>query len=325
MPVYGGRYPLGGRLSGEALIAAILAGGGMGASASELAGEAVLGGVSAGGSIAGSFPAPLTWSLLYGTRIYATNVATGQVYYTANSNSIKVPASLTKLMSAYVLLQYKTQSEIESETTTIVSGDLTGGSGANLSAGDVITLHALLADTMLPSSNMAVTAIARVIGQELLDVESGGVGDPVARFVTEMNTQASTIGLSSSVWKNPHGIDESPNNESIPADICKLMGLLWAYPVMVGIWALGETYAMPLTRGGTPTTVTITSSNLMIDDVGVVGGKTGTTSAANLSILWEAPSGDVLALTVFNAGETGRYAEIRAMIAQLPTDFPELT
>lgn len=51
VPVYGGRYPLGGRLSGEALIAAILAGGGMASIASALSGEAVLSGVVASGGM----------------------------------------------------------------------------------------------------------------------------------------------------------------------------------------------------------------------------------------------------------------------------------
>jgi hypothetical protein len=59
VPVYGGRYGLGGRLSGEALLAGLQADGGMGTQASELSGEGVLAGVTAGGGMAGvSLP---TW------------------------------------------------------------------------------------------------------------------------------------------------------------------------------------------------------------------------------------------------------------------------
>jgi hypothetical protein len=53
VPVYGGRYGLGGRLSGEALLAGLQADGGMGTQASELSGAAVLYGLTAGGSMEG--------------------------------------------------------------------------------------------------------------------------------------------------------------------------------------------------------------------------------------------------------------------------------
>jgi lysophospholipase L1-like esterase len=52
VPVYGGRYGLGGRLSGEALLAGLQADGGMGTLVSGLSGEAVLAGVTAGGGMA---------------------------------------------------------------------------------------------------------------------------------------------------------------------------------------------------------------------------------------------------------------------------------
>lgn len=74
VPVYGGRYPLGGRLSGEALLSGLLAEGGMAALASDLAGEAVLAGVTAGGGMAAFDPpawrsgaTPLQWTAISGT------------------------------------------------------------------------------------------------------------------------------------------------------------------------------------------------------------------------------------------------------------------
>lgn len=51
VPVYGGRYGLGGQLSGEALLAGLQADGGMGTQASELSGAAALAGVTAGGGM----------------------------------------------------------------------------------------------------------------------------------------------------------------------------------------------------------------------------------------------------------------------------------
>lgn len=285
--------------------------------------------VASGGTVragrALTFPLPIAPPALNATRAYAINTTTGRPYYLKNAvPSDTVPASLTKLMTACVLLQRKSAAQIASQTTTIVSADQVGGSGDNLVNGDVISLHSLLADAMLPSSNPACMAIARKLGQEMLNAETGGAGNPITRFVAEMNSVSASLGLSGSTWKNPHGIDESPNNATSPTDICKLLGLLWGYSTMQGIWGLGATYAMPVTRGGTPTTVMITSSVQMLGDTGVVGGKTGTTSSANLSILWRATNNQVVALCVINGGVDGRYADVRAMIARLPIDFPEL-
>jgi hypothetical protein len=68
VPVYGGRYGLGGRLSGEALLAGLQADGGMGTLVSGLSGEGVLAGMVAGGGMEGYYVptwrqgmTPLTW------------------------------------------------------------------------------------------------------------------------------------------------------------------------------------------------------------------------------------------------------------------------
>jgi D-alanyl-D-alanine carboxypeptidase len=255
------------------------------------------------------------------------NLRTSQVYYskgtTANEDR---PASLTKLMAVLVLLDYKPDMAALSQTVTIVSSDLVGGSGDNLLAGDALTLHALMMDALLPSSNSAATAIARTIGQELLDIESGGAGDPVARFVTAMNAKASSIGCAETTFFNASGL--GGDNTSSPADINVIASLLWQSEIARAAWQY-QTYGMPVTRSGSPTTVTITTSNKMFADAGIVGGKTGTLTTGgatyNLTVLWRAPNLDVVALTIFgSSSDAQRYADMRALIAALPGDYPDL-
>lgn len=268
---------------------------------------------------------------LASTRAHAVNVATGQVYYLKNANfTDTTPASTTKMMTCYVLLQHKTHAQLE-DTVTVLAGDLQAGSGANLLAGDVISYRQLIADAMLPSSNAACAVIARSIGQQLLDAETGGVGSSFDRFLTEMNTVSDAIGMTGSTWYNPAGLDggdyspPTATNVTTPTDMNRVMGLLWDYPVMAQIWIVGApTYSMSLTRSGAPTSITISNVHGLYADAGVIGGKTGTTSVANSCALWQAPSGDVVAVTVFNGGATGRYTDSRAIFAQLPLDFPEL-
>jgi len=77
----------------------------------------------------------------------------------------KRPASLTKIMSLITAYDYIND---ESELVTIDASDIIGGSGANISAGDVVSIRDLIYDMLLPSSNNAATALARVVGQKIL-------------------------------------------------------------------------------------------------------------------------------------------------------------
>ena len=77
----------------------------------------------------------------------------------------KCPASLTKIMSLITAYEYIKD---ESELVEIKSSDEIGGSGANISAGDKVSIRDLIYDMLLPSSNNAATAISRIVGGRIL-------------------------------------------------------------------------------------------------------------------------------------------------------------
>lgn len=258
-------------------------------------------------------------------RAHVVNLETGEVCYTKDTGSERRAASLVKLLTVYVVRQHKLTLESLSATTTITSDDVSvGGSGANLLEGDVISLHELVHDALLPSSNQASLALARFVGQELLDVEPAGGATPVARFVSEMRTQACKLGLAGTVVVDPHGFD--PRNVTSPADVCILLASLRDDEVVLDAWRYGE-YRMSLVRGGMPAIVTIAATNRMNADIGVFGGKTGTVAGEtfNLALLWEAPNGQTLACCVLaSSTSSSRYADMRAILARLLVDFPSL-
>ena len=76
-----------------------------------------------------------------------------------------IPASLTKLMTLVTAYDYILD---ENELVRIVPSDLIGGSGDNLSAGDIVSIRDLAYDMLLPSSNCAAMALARHIGAKIL-------------------------------------------------------------------------------------------------------------------------------------------------------------
>lgn len=260
-------------------------------------------------------------------NVHALNLRTNRTYYTKGTKAHEDrPASLTKLMTVLVLLDHKPDMAALSQTVTIQASDQVGGSGNNLVNGDVITLHALMMDALLPSSNSAATAIARTIGQELLNAETGGAGDPVARFVVAMNAKSESLACDDTTFFNASGL--GTDNTSTPADINRIAAALWGSEIAKTAWTY-QSYQMPVTRSGSPTTVTITTSNQMFSDSGIVGGKTGTLTTGgetyNLAVLWRAPNLDVISLTIFGATSDGnRYADMRALVSALVTDYPAL-
>lgn len=82
------------------------------------------------------------------------------------SSTGKKPASLTKIMSLITAFDYIKD---ENQLVEIKSSDELGGSGANISAGDILSIRDLIYDMLLPSSNNAATALSRVVGNMILN------------------------------------------------------------------------------------------------------------------------------------------------------------
>jgi len=82
-----------------------------------------------------------------------------------SSTTQAVPASCTKMMTALVALDHLTLDE----TITIKSGDIESGTGDTFYAGDTINAGDAILAMMLPSSNTLAHAIARVVGNKILN------------------------------------------------------------------------------------------------------------------------------------------------------------
>lgn len=85
--------------------------------------------------------------------------------YEQNSERVYIPASVTKVITAMVMLDYVKQLD---ENIEIIASDITGGSGAILNEGDIISWRDALYAMMLPSSNTAAQAVARCVGKKIL-------------------------------------------------------------------------------------------------------------------------------------------------------------
>ncbi len=140
----------------------------------------------------------------------------GRVYYNKNMEARRPVASLTKLMTAIVVLENYNLEEIIKIPVAAVRRE---GSRGDLRLYEEITARSLLDMVLIDSSNDAAIALA--------DKNSG--------FVSLMNKKAKELELLNTRFSNPDGLDED-NNYSTAIDIAKIFSYLMNnYPAVFDI------------------------------------------------------------------------------------------
>jgi D-alanyl-D-alanine carboxypeptidase (penicillin-binding protein 5/6) len=135
--------------------------------------------------------------------------------YDQNSQSVlissepntKLPiASLTKLLTAHIILQ---ENDLQEIVTVPLEATQIGGSTMRLKAGERITIENLLKGLLINSANDAAITLG------IHNSES------TEKFVEKMNTYANQLNMYNSHFSNPMGYD-SPENYSTASDLLKL-------------------------------------------------------------------------------------------------------
>ena len=130
------------------------------------------------------------------------------------------PASITKLFTAYVAMQYL------EPTAQVTVGDalnfvVPGSSVAKLEVGDVLSVELLVEAMMLPSGNDAAYVLACEAGRAIKNNPQLDAGAAKDAFVAEMNAQAVAAGMTGTHFMNPDGIHDT-NHYSTFADLAIL-------------------------------------------------------------------------------------------------------
>lgn len=126
------------------------------------------------------------------------------VLYGKDAYTERPIASITKLMSALVLLERAPQWD---ETAVVIGEDALD---SHMYAGDTFTLKELWNAALIGSSNKAIVTLARA---------AGWAED--AAFVERMNQKALEIGLSNTHFADPSGL--LPENTSTASDVAILL------------------------------------------------------------------------------------------------------
>ena len=255
------------------------------------------------------------------TSVFVMNADTGQVLYAKNPDKVFRLLSLTKLVTAYILVDRL--DDRLSETVIIEGPHLTGGSTAGLKRGDVWTLQDLLYGMVLVSGNDASLAIADYVGRDLLAKENTR-GDARERFLAEMQSAAKALGAGHTNFADPYGL--APANVATARDIGLIAARVFTDPRLLSAWACAK---RTLQIGGPQArAVTLNTTLEILGEGRVIGAKTGTHRSKkiyNLVTAWRAPNGQTIVGVVMGAtSNSARYNQMRALMATVPKDYPEL-
>lgn len=183
----------------------------------------------------------------------------GQILYEKNADKRMLIASTTKILTALVVLENcGMQQEV-----TVLPGHMAEGSSMYLKPGEKMTVESLLYGLMLCSGNDAALVLAEACGGQ-------------QRFVRLMNDLATEIGMDSSHFENPNGLD-GKEHYSTARDMAKLAAYASAQPVFMRICSTSTAQ----TAGRS-----MKNHNRLLRELeGCIGMKTGYTKAAGRTLV----------------------------------------
>lgn len=180
------------------------------------------------------------------------------------------PASLTKLMTAYLVFDALRSKKIDLKQAFPVSEKAwkMPGSRMFIDPKMQVPVEDLIKGMIVQSGNDATIALAE------------GVGGSVERFVQMMNDQAKALGMNSTGYRNPEGLTQ-PGHTTTARDLSVLAARLMSdFPEYVGFYAIKK-YRYP----GTPQANDSNRNLLLFRDPTVDGLKTGHTDAAGYCMI----------------------------------------
>jgi len=188
------------------------------------------------------------------------NGANGRILYAERPQQERAMASITKMMTALLVLEHASPNEI---VTVPKVATTIGESSVGLRAGERLTVRELLTALLVYSANDAAYALAAHVGD----------GD-VGRFVAMMNAEAKKLGLRHTHYARPDGLD-APGHYSSAGDVFKLARIVMRKPLYEQLVTIRST-----TVDGRPIT---NRNDLLFTYPGTIGVKTGHTDDAGWS------------------------------------------
>ena len=199
------------------------------------------------------------------------------------------PASITKLFTAYVALQYLDPADVivlGQELTLCKSDALKAG----FVIGDQVSVDILLHGLLMKSGGDCAYGLAAAAGRKILNDEAADANSAVAAFLEEMNQQAQSLEMGDTNFLNPDGYDEENHIVSFHAFVTIAKCAMENSTIMEICGK--KTVTMYYTSvSGSNNYMYYTNTNVLLDSGSTfyipecIGLKTGSTDTAGLCFL----------------------------------------
>ena len=222
----------------------------------------------------------------------------GQTLGAANADERRDPASLTKLMTAYLAFAALRAKTIAPSQVVNVSERAWKASGSRMfiEPRKPVTVDELLHGVIIQSGNDASIAIAELVG----GTEQG--------FVDKMNQEAAKLGMTGTHFMNADGLPD-PQHYSTATDLAKLtVALIRDFPEYYPLYSQKDYRYNNITQSN--------RNRLLWTDPYVDGVKTGHTDAAGFCLVASAKRGDrrLVSVLLGAASDSGRAAESQKLL-----------
>lgn len=211
------------------------------------------------------------------TEKYAAIVVdakSGKMLYGANVNEVRYPASLTKMMTLYLMFEAMDEGRVSRSDLIPISRNAAARppSKLGLKAGQSIPVDTAIRVLVVKSANDVATAVGEFLG-----------GGSEARFAQMMTAKARTLGMSRTTFKNASGLPD-PEQVTTATDMARLsIALRRQFPHYYSYFGQKE-----VTVAGR----TIKGHNKAMDMIpGADGLKTGYTRASGFNLATSVRSG----------------------------------
>jgi D-alanyl-D-alanine carboxypeptidase (penicillin-binding protein 5/6) len=223
---------------------------------------------------------------------------TGEILFSKNPDEPIAPASLTKILTLYLIYEALDEGRVQTSDIVHVSSSVNqvDGSRMRIRPGTVITLGDLMKGMAIVSANDASVAAAEYVG-----------GDK-NEFVRRMNVKALELGMTSSRFRNPSGLREE-DQVTTATDVLRLScAYLNRFPQSL------EIHSMPSFQYGRR--IRSNTNHLLETNRAVDGLKTGHVAGAGYHMVVTArKNGSRIVVVVLGSKSSGaRFREARALL-----------
>lgn len=230
---------------------------------------------------------------------------TGAVLYGKNIHVNYFPASITKILTALIIIENCNMDDIVTFSHNAVYNVEAGSSNAALDEGDQLTVRDALYAMMLRSANEAANALAEHCAGSM------------EQFAAMMNAKAVSLGCTESNFTNPSGLND-PNHFTTAYDMALIAKAAFSNEIFVEIDSTLY-YDLPVTKNK-PEGQRIYPGHKMLKKnmtqyyPGIVGGKTGYTSLAGNTLVTCAERDGMKLVTVILNGHQTHYTDTKALL-----------